>query len=211
MRVLHRAACAVMAAVWAVSVVPTSAHRLDEYLQASRLAIGVSTIALEIDLTPGVAVAERVFAEIDSDRDGKISGPEEDRYARRVVDSLVLSVDGHRVDLSLSSRLFPSRSDMNLGTGAIRLTATAPAAVTAGVHQASFINGFAPDLSVYMANTLVPSDDRVRIGGLNRDTQQRSMTVEYRVGWPILARPLGWSVAALGLLGLLIGARRGSR
>jgi hypothetical protein len=211
MRVMDRAAYAAIATLWAAAIAPASAHRLDEYLQASRLAIGASAIVLEIDLTPGVAIADRVFTEIDSDGDGEISGHEEDGYARRVLDSLVLSVDGRRTDLTLSARAFPARSEMNLGTGTIRLAAIAPIVGTVGVHRVSFVNGFSPNLSVYLANTLVPSDGRIRIGEQRRDTLQRSISVEYRVGSPTIARPLGWSVAAFGLIAALIGARRASR
>ena len=38
------------------------AHRLDEYLQATLVAIEPSDVRLQINLTPGVAVAEKVLA-----------------------------------------------------------------------------------------------------------------------------------------------------
>ena len=46
------------------------AHRDDQYLQATLVAIEPSVVRLQINLTPGVAVAERVIAEIDRDHDG---------------------------------------------------------------------------------------------------------------------------------------------
>jgi hypothetical protein len=49
------------------------AHRDDQYLQATLVAIEPSGVRLQINLTPGVAVAEQVIAEIDRDRDGAIS------------------------------------------------------------------------------------------------------------------------------------------
>src|SRR5215210_2258008 len=45
----------------------TSAHRLDEYLQATRLAIEPDRVEIALDLTPGIAVAESIVAEIDAD------------------------------------------------------------------------------------------------------------------------------------------------
>ena len=48
------------------------AHRDDQYLQATFVAIEPSGLRLQINLTPGVAVAEQVLAEIDRDRDGAI-------------------------------------------------------------------------------------------------------------------------------------------
>jgi hypothetical protein len=41
------------------------AHRLDEYLQATRLAVATNRIDLSIDLTPGVAVADQLLVVID--------------------------------------------------------------------------------------------------------------------------------------------------
>ena len=49
------------------------AHRDDQYLQATLVAIEPSGVRLQMNLTPGVAVAEQVIAEIDRDRDGAIS------------------------------------------------------------------------------------------------------------------------------------------
>jgi hypothetical protein len=36
-----------------------SAHRRDEYLQAARIAVGPDRVRIELDLTPGMAVADR--------------------------------------------------------------------------------------------------------------------------------------------------------
>ena len=73
------------------------AHRLDECLQAARLAIEPDRITLELDVTPGVAIAESFITEIDLDRDGAIAAPEQEDFARRVLESVNLSLDGRRV------------------------------------------------------------------------------------------------------------------
>ncbi|HSV15655.1 MAG TPA: hypothetical protein VLI90_15445, partial [Tepidisphaeraceae bacterium] len=52
------------------------AHRLDEYLQATRVGIERERVSLEMDLTPGVSVARQVTAWIDSDGNRVISTPE---------------------------------------------------------------------------------------------------------------------------------------
>ena len=52
------------------------AHRLDEYLQATRVAIARDRIDLEIDLTPGATIAASIATEIDTDRDGRFSPAE---------------------------------------------------------------------------------------------------------------------------------------
>ena len=52
-----RPTAAVLVVAIMLAVAPASAHRVDEYLQATRLAIGVNRINIEIDLTPGVDIA----------------------------------------------------------------------------------------------------------------------------------------------------------
>src|ERR1035437_6464096 len=69
---------------WLVTLQPAAAHRVDEYLQATRLSIDIQRVDLEIDLTAGVAVASEVFAWIDTNRDGEISNAEGEAYARQM-------------------------------------------------------------------------------------------------------------------------------
>ena len=38
--------------VWLATPAPAGAHRLDEYLQATRVSIDLDRVGLEIDLTP---------------------------------------------------------------------------------------------------------------------------------------------------------------
>ena len=78
-----------------------SAHRLDEYLQATRLSLAANQIGVEIDLTPGVDVATAIFALINTDHDGRISPSEADRYANQVVRETTLDIDGRRAQLDV--------------------------------------------------------------------------------------------------------------
>ncbi len=70
------------------------AHRLDEYLQATRFSVEVDRIVAEINLTPGADVAENVIATIDRDGNGEVTASEAAAYAEYVVKSLSLEVDG---------------------------------------------------------------------------------------------------------------------
>src|SRR5438045_387463 len=89
-----RAAVVVAAAAMAVAAaVRVSAHRVDEYLQAVRVAIDPSRIGLELDLTPGVAVASRVLSEIDVNRDAVITESESRAYVSRVLRDITAEVD----------------------------------------------------------------------------------------------------------------------
>src|ERR1700756_247828 len=82
---------------------PASAHRLDEYLQATMLSVEKDHVQASMRLIPGVAVASSVIASIDSNGDGTLSTAEQRAYAERVLGDLSLTVDGHRVRPKLVS------------------------------------------------------------------------------------------------------------
>jgi len=108
-----------------VAAVPAGAHRLDEYLQATRLAIDIGRVDVEIDLTPGVSVASNVFGWIDTNGDGEISQAEGEAYARAMLGSAVLKADGALVPMKFEASSFPTFQEMSFGVGTIRLRATA--------------------------------------------------------------------------------------
>ena len=177
-------------------VAPVGAHRLDEYLQATRLSVARQQVDLEIDLTAGIAVAPAVFAMIDVDRSGEISAAEGDGYARQVLDAFVLTVDGQAVRPRLEAARVPTWDDMSQGVGIIRLRASASLpAVRPGDHRLFFLNAHKPETSVYLANVLVPTDVQIEVTGQRRDGGQRELTIDYRVApdaswmssWPLLA------------------------
>src|SRR3954464_3799055 len=75
------------------------AHRLDEYLQATLVAIEPGEIRLQINLLPGIAVAEEVLAAIDRDRDGVISKSEGRAYADALRRELTVRLDERDLEL----------------------------------------------------------------------------------------------------------------
>jgi hypothetical protein len=159
-----------------------SAHRLDEYLHATRLSIDTNRVGLEIDLTPGVAVASQILGSIDTNGDGTISGPEGDAYARELLRSVALKVDGRAMSVKLMEVSYPPTHDMSLGVGIIRLRAAAEMRASgAGRHQLSFLNTHRPGSSVYLVNALVPANPRIQIGEQRRDSAQHGLTLDYTV------------------------------
>jgi hypothetical protein len=100
-------------------------------------------------------------------------------------------IDGRRATPALVSILFPSRSEMNEGIGAIRLTLAAASALSAaGEHQLSFRNDHLPELGVYLANALVPTTDAIKITGQERDAQQHGLRINFHAT-PAVAHA-GW-------------------
>jgi hypothetical protein len=157
-----------------------SAHRLDEYLQAARIAIEPSAVRVELDLTPGVAVASSVLADLDRDRDGTISSGEAKVYVDQVAGALSLEIDGKPVGLSVTRRLVPSAAAMRAGEGTLRIELAASlTGVASGPHQLSFRNAHRPEVSVYLANALVPASDRIAVTNQRRDYNQGQLDVDY--------------------------------
>ncbi|HLQ79315.1 MAG TPA: hypothetical protein VK210_18285, partial [Terriglobia bacterium] len=178
---------------------PAAAHRLDEYLQATRISVERNRMDLAIDLTPGVDVAQKVMALIDSNRDGKISDSEGTEYAKSVLSSMSLKLDNRRRLLTLTGSRFPSFLDMSHGEGVIRLQATAAIpATSSGPHELEFVNTHQLDMGVYLINAMVPADKQVRITDQHRDTLQHEFKMDYRV----VEAPRGWAVSWLLLGGL---------
>ena len=99
--------------------VPGSAHRLDEYLQATTIALAPHRVQAQIRLTPGVAVFPAVVPTIDLNRDGLISSDEQRAYAERVLGDLSLTLDGEPLKFRLSSAKFPGIDEMKEGRGEI--------------------------------------------------------------------------------------------
>jgi hypothetical protein len=189
------------------------AHRLDEYLQATRVAVDRDRIDLEIDLTPGVALAETIFDSIDTDRNGDISESEQLAYAEDVLAALTIELDDQRQTPTLSAHQFPTFEEMRRGEGTIRLKAAAPvASMPPGRHRLRVRNDHRPDVSVYLVNALVPAPPEIEIASQARDRLQREVRIEYRVAPAILT---SWPAIATGamatMLALVVWRQREAR
>jgi len=160
----------------------TEAHRLDEYLQATRISIELDRIGVEMSLTPGAAVADNVFGGIDRDHSGTISPAEAAAYVGLVITSLTLSIDGRSCVLTLDGYSFPQLADMRNGVGIIRLRASTKIPQSSiGPHRLAFANTYRSDIGVYLINALMPTDGRIRITGQSRDTLQNEFKMAYKV------------------------------
>jgi hypothetical protein len=157
-----------------------TAHRRDEYLQAARLAIEPGRVELQIDLTTGIAIAEEIIGDIDRDRDGVLSRDEQRAYVDRVFDNVELRVEGRLVHLQSVTSTFPSLDAVRRGEGTIQLRASATLPrLSEGDHELAFRNRHRPDVSVYLANALVPDGDSIAITAQRRDAEQRDLTIAY--------------------------------
>jgi hypothetical protein len=180
-----------------------TAHRLDEYLQATLIGVTRDGIEVEMQLTPGVQMLPVLMAVIDQDRDGRISLEEERAYLGRVAREVELRVDGVPAPLSLIESQFPTIEAMREGLGTIRMKLR----TARSGHDLHFENRHLPQVSVYLVNCLAAPSDGLVVGRQTRDEAQRSIEFEYsfgagavpeqRAAW-IALRPF-WP-AAIGML-----------
>jgi hypothetical protein len=159
------------------------AHRLDEYLQAARLSLVREGVALELDLTPGMAVASEIIAIIDRDADAAISSEEARAYGQVVMSDVRLTLDGHPVGVRLDRVEVPSAADLRAGLGTIAVRASGSVdRLGAGRHSLQFQNNHHPGGAAYLINALAPDDPAIRVVGQRRDSIQREGRIEYEIG-----------------------------
>ena len=186
-----------------VSVAELSAHRRDEYLQAARLALEPGAVHIELDLTPGIALAEAVISDIDRDRDGSLSADEQVAYANLVLSAIELEVDERSLPLQLGDASYPDVDAIRRGEGTIRLHVAATLQdLSSGTHQLVFRNTHRTEGSVYLANALVPESDQVAVTRQQRDGNQSELVIDYAVR-SSAARTHVWLLSGLALAAAL--------
>ena len=152
-----------------------SAHRLDEYLQATLLGLTRTGVDVELQLTPGLAVFPSVLPLLDRNLDGRLSPDEETSYAQWVAKDLELVIDGEKAPLRVVEMRFSSLQEMHEGLGSIRLKLHGNHAGT----RLAFRNQHLPELSAYLVNCLAAPGDGLTVGRQERDEAQRSIGFVY--------------------------------
>ena len=161
---------------------PVWAHRLDEYLQATLVAIAPRQVKIDLSLTPGIAVASNVVSIIDLDGNRVVSPQEEVAYGKRVLSDLTVSVDDKPIRLRVAGSKFPVMSEILEGVGSFQLQLEAPLPrLNSGVHQLRIENRHLPLISQYLANALVPELPTVLIQRQDRNEAQTSYSVWFEL------------------------------
>jgi hypothetical protein len=159
--------------------IPGSAHRLDEYLQATLIAVEKDRVEFEVRLAPGVAVLPLVLAGIDTNGDGVISESEQRVYGEQVLRDITVMVDGARLRPTMVSRTFPAIGDMKEGLGEIRFEFRADLPHNGPHRKLTFENHHQSRIAAYLVNCLVPGDPDIRIGTQNRNESQSRYELDY--------------------------------
>ena len=161
---------------------PASAHPLDVYLQATYLTVSPTAVTVEMDLSPGVLVAPRVLRKLDANSDHKVSEMEAGRYLGKVVQDVLVRVDGQPTPLSVTTVHVPPYPTIQAGYGTLRIFATTPRIpVRTGQHRVFVRNGFSDAKATYQINAFVAEGAPIVLGNQRRDATQREATVSYRV------------------------------
>ena len=179
----------------ALLAVPSAvfAHRDDQYLQATLVTIEPSSVRLQINLTPVVAVAERVIALIDRDGDGAISTNEAAAYAESLKRDLLLRVDGRKLELKLTASEFVAPEELRTGSGIIQIEFSAtPGLLAAGAHRLTLENRHLTTMSVYLINAARPRGGSIQITRQKRNDNQSTGEIEFTF------RPLRPKIAGSG-------------
>lgn len=158
---------------------PASAHRLDEYLQATIISVEKDRVQASMRLIPGVAVSSFVLASIDTNADGVISEAEQRTYAQRVLRDLSLKVDGKSASPTLVSRKFPTTDEIKEGLGEIQIEFIVDLARGGPERRIVFENHHQNQLSAYLVNCLVPHDPSIRILTQTRNQSQSFYQLNY--------------------------------
>ena len=200
-------------AVALLAVLPARAHRLDECLQGTFVSLGTRRISIELNVTPGVAIADRLLGIVDTDRDGLVSKAESAAFAARIAGSLSLAVDGEPRSLRCVGSFVPVATELRTGTAAIQLEFETESMDWApGKHRVDFRNRWEPMASVYLANALVPASRSIRVLRQQRDERQMELRLELDAdGEPGVAGTgsrgarLGWGLAGIAAMGIGLG------
>lgn len=175
---MKRRLITVAAAVLALGAA-VSAHRLDEYLQATLISVEQGRVQVSMRLVPGVAVSAAVIASIDANGDGVISEAEQRAYAERVLGDLSLTMDGRSLRPTLVSVEFPEIGQMQEGLGEIRIEFIADLPDGGGDRRLVLENHHQRGISAYLVNCLMPHDRDIRIVAQKRDERQSFYELDY--------------------------------
>jgi hypothetical protein len=161
------------------AVSPAFAHRVDEYLQATTIAVEKDRVVVQLRLAPGIEVYPKVLALVDGDRDGAVTEAELRSYAQRLAADLSLSVDGARLPLRLVSSRMEALEALQDGRGTIELTFDAAVQRGGASRRLVFENRHQRAMAEYLVNGLVPRDSSIQLGAQQRSFDQSVYRLDY--------------------------------
>lgn len=162
---------------------PTAAaHPLDEFYQVTYVVVGPHRITLQIEQYPGLLIAPRILALVDSNQDNQISETERQAYTKRFLEDIVFEIDGQPAAITPTDFEVSTPLELRAGTGLIRFDLVADLPDDhQGRHQFYYKNNYQPDISVYLVNAISDEARRVSIEAQERDVFQSSLQADYAI------------------------------
>lgn len=159
-----------------------AAHPVDEVVQGAYLTLAAGQVQLELDITPGSQVSAPVLADLDANGDRKITQAETRAYAARVLAKSFLKLDGQGARWTVVRVTVPDYANLSLGSGVLKIFASAPRPDTAGTHTLTYLNAYVPAKSQCIANVfLQPGPWTYAVTGQTHGRNNRGLTVTYTV------------------------------
>src|SRR5882672_9853877 len=165
--------------IFAMIVAAAPAFAAGEYAQTAQITLKPGTVTIDMVLTPGKAVADRLLDEIDRDEDGKISAQESDTYGMDVRRGLIVELDGYRLSVHLVNISMPEVEALRRGAGTIQLQLYADLPRSGyGNYQLVFHNEHEPVTSRYDAIVSTDGNARLKILGQRLLDRKRELAVD---------------------------------
>lgn len=190
-----------------------AAHRLDELLQSTLVAVGPDHLHLDVQLTPGVAVAPGWVDALDVDRDGIVSPSEAVAHARRLAGDLAVALDGQSLPVGVVSAVAAPVADLRAGVGGLQATLEARfRPMLPGPHAVRVENRHLPEGSVHLVNAVQPTASWIQVLAQRRNETQSDFQMDLVVSSPTGSRregprtSWGWILKAGAVGGILAGA-----
>jgi hypothetical protein len=156
------------------------AHALDEYLQATIIAVTTDRARVTLRMVPGIAIVPALLGIIDTDSNGTLSKAEQLAYANRVRADVSLHIDAEPLRSELRAAEFPSVASMREGLGEIRLELGVKIPAGGPRRRLVFENRHLRTISVYLVNSLAPSGaDDISMTAQRRSPDQSRYELDY--------------------------------
>lgn len=181
-QLLHLSLLFGLLSFWGVTAPQAKAHPLDEFYQATFIAVGPNRVSLTVELYAGVLIAPKVIELIDKNLDDVISEEEAEGYAQLFLDDLTFEVSSTPEKLYIANVEISTPLDLRAGVGVVHfdLYADLPAAHR-GENEFFYENNHYPDSGVYLVNALSDDPQWVQIQKQERDVFQKSLRVSYTI------------------------------
>lgn len=163
-----------------------AAHPVDEVVQGAYLTLAPGTVRLELDVTPGPAVAGAVLRSLDARPDRLITDAEARAYAERVLAQSAILLDGVAAAWRLEKVSTPPYDALRLKADTLKIYAVAARPDQVGSHSLSYHNRYRPADSQCIANIFLQPGPglRYRVTGQTHSDDGRVLTVSYTSARP---------------------------